>query len=94
MRNSLDYILAEVDGSAETGPKKMVPFPEFGVDIVVVHHKNGKKLFLKSVLSITFILFPEMDFSTSSSSSSSSLSDEEIKCKPICWTKTWMKHGP
>lgn len=40
LRNSVDFILADSNDDGDQ-KEKVVPFPEFGVDIVVVHHKNG-----------------------------------------------------
>jgi len=41
LHSSVDCILAELDSEKFTENSEKIPFPEFGVDIVL-HHKNGK----------------------------------------------------
>ena len=76
--HSVDCILAELN-SDRVDKKNTVPFPEFGVDIIL-HHRESKivKLSLQNFPWDSFPFFPfaDSDFSTETSSSSSE-DDEE-----------------
>ena len=108
--HSVDCILAELNSDqpqlsqdkAENSAKRnnsslnnLVPFPEFGVDIVL-HHKNGTDIsfplglfFCTDRYSFPYLLFAESDFSSGTSSSSSEsegdeVNDEEgLRLKPL-----------
>ena len=82
--HSVDCILAELN-SDRVDKKNTVPFPEFGVDIIL-HHRESKivKLSLQNFPWDSFPFFPfaDSDFSTETSSSSSE-DDEENGRFPI-----------
>ena len=101
--HSVDCILAELNSDqpqlsqdkAENSAKRnnsslnnLVPFPEFGVDIVL-HHKNGTDISFPLGLffctasrplyySFPYLLFAESDFSSGTSSSSSESEGDEV----------------
>ena len=77
--HSVDCILAELN-SQQVDKKNGVPFPEFGVDIIL-HHRESKLSYIftefPSGPSIPFFSFADSDFSTETSSSSSSSCEED-----------------
>ena len=80
--HSVDCILAELN-SQQVDKKNGVPFPEFGVDIIL-HHRESKLSYIftefpsgPSIPFLSFFSFADSDFSTETSSSSSSSCEED-----------------